>query len=132
MIPTFLIALCSLTFDAAIHIAATSIPSLTNRIVHGGRLPFSPRGNDGLGSFDGDHTTRDDRLLESRDDFTSYLVDKNGNEYEPYSLAWRYLGMYIDCDIEQADGNQRRFLEDSGGDCERVLSWAAVCHVGSN
>jgi hypothetical protein len=129
MIPTLLIALCSLTFDAAIHVAATSIPSSTNRILHGGRLPFSPRGNARPGSFDRDRT-RDNRVLEASDSITSYLVDENGNEYEPYSLAWRYLGMYIDCDIEQANGNERRFLEDSGGACERVLLWAAVSQVG--
>ena len=67
----------------------------------------------------------------SNDEYTSYLVDKNGNEYEPYSLAWRYLGMYIDCDIEEQDvdreqeGDERRFLSDDSN-CERVLLWAAV------
>jgi len=74
------------------------------------------------------------RDLESGDDYINYLVDKNGNEYEPYSLAWRYLGMYIDCDFEdneeeyegEYDGDPERFLEgDDGDDCDRVLLWAA-------
>ena len=39
-------------------------------------------------------------LNDQEDDFTSMLVDSNGNEYEPYSLAWRYLGIYLDCDAQ--------------------------------
>ena len=34
----------------------------------------------------------------SNDDYESLLVDSRGNSYEPYSLAWRYLGLYSDCD----------------------------------
>jgi hypothetical protein len=26
-----------------------------------------------------------------------YFVDKYGNEYESYAMAWRYLGLYMDC-----------------------------------
>ena len=37
------------------------------------------------------------------DDNNNYLVDAEGNSYEPYSLAWRYLGMYIDCDYYEDD-----------------------------
>jgi hypothetical protein len=130
MIPTILITLCScsLTFDTT---SATSIPSWTNQIFNGGRLPFSPRGNNkvpGTTRFGRDHA-RDDRVLESDEARASYLVDKNGNAYEPYSLAWRYLGMYIDCDVDQVNGNGRRFLEDGGWECERVLLWAAVSQV---
>ena len=128
MIPTFWMAsLCSLCLNAVIHVTAASIPSTTNRFVHGGSglLPFSPKSND---RFDQD-PTRDNRILEASEQaFTSHLVDKNGNAYEPYSLAWRYLGMYIDCDMDQVNGNEGRFLEDGGsGNCERVLLWAAVC-----
>lgn len=74
------------------------------------------------------------RLLYDNDDYQSYLVDGNGVEYEEsYALAWRYLGMYIDCDIESSnedeDGsqNQYRFLEnDDGSDsCYRKILWAA-------
>jgi hypothetical protein len=38
------------------------------------------------------------------ENYESYLVDSKGNQYEPYSMAWRYLGMYIDCDIQQEEG----------------------------
>jgi hypothetical protein len=78
----------------------------------------------------------------------SYLVDAEGNAYDPYSLAWRYLGMYIDCDVDQhkdEDGNnnnnggnnyysddvfreRRRRRMASGDDndsCSRKLLWAA-------
>ena len=41
-----------------------------------------------------------------------YFVDSSGNEYESYALAWRYLGIFIDCD--------------SSSDCPRKLLWAAV------
>ena len=30
-----------------------------------------------------------------------YFVDKDGVEYEPYSLSWRYLGIYMDCDVDE-------------------------------
>jgi hypothetical protein len=80
---------------------------------------------------------------------TSYLVDGNGNPYEPYALSWRYLGMYVDCDLTVAsrDGLSRRDrgrqLGGGGGDnnnnnndnnnnggggdeCSRKVLWAAV------
>jgi len=67
-----------------------------------------------------------ERELASQDDYTSYLVDKKGNEYESYSLAWRYLGMYIDCDVDAMSeaSNGRRRLEDDV-DCSRKVLWAA-------
>lgn len=40
------------------------------------------------------------RLLGDEYEQSAYFVDSDGNSYEPYSLAWRYLGMYIDCDVE--------------------------------
>jgi len=49
----------------------------------------------------------------------SYLVDNDGNAYPSYSLAWRYLGMFIDCD------NNRRQLEDGDNACQRKVLWAA-------
>jgi hypothetical protein len=133
MIPNLLITTlfsCSLFFDATVKATATSIPSWVNQIVHGGRMPFSPRDDKGPGTsrFGPNHVS-DARVLESDDGRASYLVDKNGNAYEPYSLAWRYLGMYIDCDVDQTNGNDRRFLEDGGSECERVLLWAAVSQV---
>jgi hypothetical protein len=74
-----------------------------------------------------------------------YLLDSNGNAYDPYSLAWRYLGMYIDCDLDngQSDENmnadgvfrrQRRRQMASGDgkddDCSRKLLWAAYHDPG--
>jgi len=36
------------------------------------------------------------------DDVQSVFVDEEtGEAYDPYSLAWRYLGMYLDCDVEE-------------------------------
>ena len=117
------------------------------RVVDGGRLAFSPvalinpdAAPPGLLPIE--HGRSRGRALggSSDEDFTSYLVDQDGNEYEPYSLAWRYLGMYIDCDIDEESNQEERRLggSDSGsgdGDCERVLLWAAVsgngCHLHS-
>lgn len=70
------------------------------------------------------------RSLGSNDhnDFQSYLVDKNGNQYDPYSLAWRYVGLYIDCsgdDDEHHSNDHRRLHERNGGECQRRLLWAA-------
>eukprot|EP00546_Thalassionema_frauenfeldii_P002251 CAMPEP_0178936684 /NCGR_PEP_ID=MMETSP0786-20121207/25318_1 /TAXON_ID=186022 /ORGANISM="Thalassionema frauenfeldii, Strain CCMP 1798" /LENGTH=439 /DNA_ID=CAMNT_0020615131 /DNA_START=64 /DNA_END=1383 /DNA_ORIENTATION=+ len=67
-----------------------------------------------------------ERELESQDDGDSYLVDRKGNEYEPYALAWRYLGMYIDCDVDamsEASYGRRRLEDDV--DCSRKVLWAA-------
>ena len=41
------------------------------------------------------HRDRHRSLGSNDQDFQSLLVDKDGNEYDPYSLAWRYLGLYI-------------------------------------
>lgn len=87
----------------------------------GNKAKFSPQ-----------HTVDDHhhRSLGSNDNFQSLLVDKNGNEYDPYSLAWRYLGLYIDCDTNDGDSNHDRrnrqlHSGDEGGKCERKLLWAA-------
>jgi len=73
-----------------------------------------------------------DRLLSESNDYQyeNHFIDKDGNEYDPYSLAWRYLGLYMDCaDDQQNNGgnnNDRRGLSgDDGGSCPRVLLWAA-------
>jgi hypothetical protein len=64
------------------------------------------------------------------DNYVSYLVDRNGNAYEPYSLAWRYLGMYIDCDVDAQGDNEERFLDrGDDDDCQRTVLWAAVSHL---
>jgi hypothetical protein len=95
------------------------------------------------------HGDEDDGMVRRRRDLnggggdrTNYLVDKDGNLYEPYSLAWRYLGLYVDCNSENNGGgdghddrNHRdRALHDEGGNrngngggsnCVRRLLWAA-------
>ena len=81
-------------------------------------------------------------LGESNDNQGSYLVDENGDAYEPYSLAWRYLGMYVDCDPNEdsrndqddhdQDDHEQRKLESGSGDgddCSRKILWAAVSFV---
>jgi hypothetical protein len=87
------------------------------------------------------------RALNENND-NQYLLDANGNEYDPYSLAWRYLGMYIDCDVDQhqrddnANGDdvfrrqkqRRRHMASGDGndddDCSRKLLWAAYHDPG--
>jgi hypothetical protein len=79
---------------------------------------------------------RNSRDLYSADGFDSYLVDSSGNAYEPYSLAWRYLGLYIDCEISNStnfyqyynynNGYTRKLPEENkDGECGRKLLWAA-------
>lgn len=60
----------------------------------------------------------------SDDQPQQYLFDEDGNAYDSYSLAWRYLGVFIDCELE----DRRRYLEDAqgGGACPRKVLWAAV------
>lgn len=73
------------------------------------------------------------------------VVDKDGVEYDPYSLAWRYLGIYMDCDIDTVnnggersggdndnnhnnkDARRRQLPEDNNNkeECPRKLLWAA-------
>lgn len=109
---------------AALLMVACGIEDLftSHEIKNSERLFGSPKMSSNTPAFEAN------RYLDGDGDFTSYLVDRNGDEYEPYSLAWRYLGMYIDCDIdEQQVQDERRFLQDGDGDnCERVLLWAAV------
>jgi hypothetical protein len=87
------------------------------------------------------------RALNSHDNAeqASYLVDADGNAYDPYSLAWRYLGMYIDCDLDESASyfssyvgtddvfrTRRRNLNsgEDGDDCSRKLLWAAYRDPG--
>ena len=65
-------------------------------------------------------------------DDSNFLSDSN---YKAYSLAWRFLGLYIDCDvnnddtIDDADGNNGNGNDDGDGDdgsyCYRKVLWAA-------
>lgn len=56
-----------------------------------------------------------------------YLVDQDGNAYAPYSLAWRYLGVFLDyCDdrrLEEEGKNNNNYM------CRKVL-WAAYHDPG--
>jgi len=72
------------------------------------------------------------------DGWSSYLLDRNGESRDPYSMAWRYLGMFMDCDpddygnddddVNSKDG--RRLSGDSGDNCVRKLLWAAYYDPG--
>lgn len=74
-----------------------------------------------------------DRFLSESNDYQyeNHFIDQDGNEYDPYSLAWRYLGLYVDCaDYYQNNGgnnnvDRRDLSGNDGGNCPRVLLWAA-------
>jgi hypothetical protein len=54
------------------------------------------------------------------DNHQTYLADNEGTAYEPYSLAWRLLGMYIDCDVEeQQNDNDKNNGGNDGNDVHR-------------
>ncbi|KAL7544140.1 hypothetical protein ACHAWF_007534 [Thalassiosira exigua] len=85
---------------------------------------------------DGGGGGRRRRSLGSNDDYESLLVDGRGNRYDTDSLAWRYLGVYVDCEDDDDDGggggggsgdHRRRRLSGSRdeGSCQRTLLWAA-------
>jgi hypothetical protein len=75
-------------------------------------------------------------LNDKNNDYNSYLVDGDGNAYEPYSLAWRYLGIFMDCEDDEqdesgSDEDRRLSSDDRGKGCARKVLWAAVstgCH----
>jgi hypothetical protein len=69
----------------------------------------------------------------------SWLLDSADTHYTAYQQAWRYLGFYIDCNVQE-DHKRRRKLEDVEADddqwqqgsdgeeesgCQRYLLWAA-------
>ncbi len=71
----------------------------------------------------GDRRVGRRRLLGGEGDLQGILAARDGVEYDPNSLAWRYLGLYVDCDGGGEDGNQGG--EGGGGYCQRRLLWAA-------
>jgi hypothetical protein len=90
----------------------------------------------GLTTTDRHWSPRQSRDLYSADNHQSYLVDSSGNSYDAYSLAWRYLGLYIDCEISNTtnfyqyynynNGYSRKLPENNkDGECQRKLLWAA-------
>jgi hypothetical protein len=59
-----------------------------------------------------------------KDDFADGLE----TQYNEYAQAWRYMGLYIDCDADVQNA-QRRQLEqqqDNENACKRYLLWGAV------
>ncbi|KAL7577309.1 hypothetical protein ACA910_002048 [Epithemia clementina (nom. ined.)] len=88
-------------------------------------------------TLDHPSSTNTGRRLEDYDDshWSEYLVDKHGNSYEPYSLAWRFLGMFTDCDLNDDEGGRRQLNNDNKDghnnnneeeDCAtKKLLWAA-------
>ncbi|KAL3816702.1 hypothetical protein ACHAXA_009141 [Cyclostephanos tholiformis] len=57
------------------------------------------------------------------------LVDKDGKELDPDSLAWRYLGLFMDCDAQDDEHSDDQGQADGGSSssryCRRKLLWAA-------
>jgi hypothetical protein len=86
----------------------------------------------------GSEGDRAGRQLGKDNDKNSYFVDADGNAYEPYAMAWRYLGLFIDCSSDSDEHgkqqrNKRRSLNNnnnnnngsSASSCQRRLLWAA-------
>jgi len=103
------------------------------------RIPSSQQQQQQQEADNGMFSTTTTRMKQERDlgsnDNDSYLVDEDGESYEPYSLAWRYLGVYLDCNEDDDDNDdevdsqeERRLSKDNSGDsdCSRKVLWAAV------
>ena len=70
------------------------------------------------------------RNLGVDDSNEGFFANNDGTSFEPYSLAWRYLGMYIDCDLDTQKNNGENEASNSNGeDCSRKLLWAAVSTI---
>ena len=69
---------------------------------------------------------RQHRQLGNNNNYGGYLVGSNGYSYTPYSLSWRYLGMFVDpnCNTNYYYGGRRRLWGYNSGYCRKVL-WAA-------
>jgi hypothetical protein len=74
------------------------------------------------------------RQLGQNNDKNGYFVDADGNAYESYAMAWRYLGLFIDCSSDSDEhGKRERHLNNdnnnndgsSSSSCQRRLLWAA-------
>lgn len=62
-----------------------------------------------------------------KDDF----VDGLETQYNEYAQAWRYMGLYIDCEYQAQNQQRERDLEEqnnNGNVCKRYLLWGAVRH----
>lgn len=76
--------------------------------------------------------SRDRELGGSGDDDNFLINPRTGQAYEPYGMAWRYLGVYLDCDGYYDDdynnGNQKarqRQMSSDDAPCTRKVLWAA-------
>ena len=54
----------------------------------------------------------------------SFLPNSQNDYYPEYAIAWRYLGISVDCNYK---GNNKRTLQNTGNNmCPRVLLYAVV------
>jgi hypothetical protein len=64
------------------------------------------------------------------DPYYEAFIDGGETYYDEHSQAWRALGLYIDCDANEADYDyddcRRSLQEDQQGGCLRYMLWAAV------
>ena len=56
----------------------------------------------------------------------SFLPNSENDYYPEYAIAWRYLGISVDCNYQ---GNGHRSLQNNGNMCARVLLYAVVSVV---
>jgi hypothetical protein len=61
------------------------------------------------------------RLLQ----YDKQFIDGGETYYDEYAQAWRMIGMYIDCNVEEYSEEDRNENSNTGG-CQRYLLWAAV------
>lgn len=84
------------------------------------------------------------RLREAQRRFLRYdeqFIDGGETYYDEYAQAWRMIGMYIDCNVEEyvdqeeGEGQEQQEAEENQdgddaysnmGGCQRYLLWAAV------
>ncbi|KAL9182117.1 hypothetical protein ACHAXT_012769 [Thalassiosira profunda] len=65
------------------------------------------------------------RSLDESNAVRARFADWRGREYDPDSLAWRYLGVYMDCDADGTSISAEDISGEDGDDCRRRIMWAA-------
>lgn len=113
------------------YLRSTAYSKMNSKLFDPEGIPELHPANDKAGGSTHDHRS----LGSNYGDFQSLLVDNNGNEYDPYSLAWRYLGLYVDCDVDINSDvyyyRNRKLKEgENNGGCQRKLLWAAYVDHG--